>query len=361
MEENNSSQIEYDLRDYLIYRAATISVLLIFFLCLGMGFFAFSESNRFKDIFGYDTPTYIMFSVPICGIFLIGIYVLFIDRKKYIQYLKRNHYLIPFDKKEYGYDLNNLPKQNVNNLGKKFRNQNKFVAHTLSVITTVIFIASFIITKSPHPVFTVIMVIVTVCYYKYTSKTHFCGELDKEAQCEKLLPKISVLKFAEALLIMGTILFCFFIADKHLPVNIPLFYNQTMRYYKATEPEKYKLFMDKLPSNAQEVEFCASETGLCYVYFKAPGTAEQYCNDLNEMEDIELIQIDLPEEKYYEFTLKLHNYMSIHKMQPIGGADNFIIYTYFPNNTQENAGYDWYIVLVPDTGEILFGYIKLPL
>ncbi len=209
-----------------------------------------------------------------------------------IKRLSRKGYIVPYNKKDYGKSLELLSQEEKKKYTKTYPVSKRYLTIAAIVITVLSGIYMVTFAKMPHFIVWFGMVLFMIYYIIEGTRSFYREELDDKAASEKRMKRGYIFRAIEFVIIYGLLLTNLFVADYHLLPQGPRQYEQAIRYYKRTEPEKYRIFPDKIPNNASDYfrDFNMSYDGRCYVYFMlVDGDIEEYCDYFESLDESVII------------------------------------------------------------------------
>lgn len=298
---DKSDKLYIDIKDINRVRLLLLAVLTLFLA--DSTIFAYFSC---KDIDSISAGFAIVLLYPcLLGLVVILSVIYFVMRGE-IKTLAKNGYIVPFNKKDYGKSLEILSQEEKKKYTKTYPVSKRYLTIAAIVITVLSGIYIMTFAKMPHFIVWSGMALFMIYYIIEGTRSFYREELDDKAASEKRIKRGYIFRVVEFVIIYGLLLTNLFVADYHLLPRGPRQYEQAISYYKRTEPEKYRIFPDKIPNNASDYfrDFNMSYDGKCYVYFMlVDGDIEEYCNYFESLDESVIIYTmdDSGYEEKYEY------------------------------------------------------------
>lgn len=344
-------KIKYDRKDVRLYgKLALISFLLmVFFIVFAIVYDLFVERN-----YNATVITILLLGTPCSVIVCLCTALLYLDGKIYISDLKQNGFVVPESKRFCDYKLSALIREEQSPQEGTIHKRHLVLAIVTGVITIVTAVYTMTLSKVPHPVVVVIMLLITGLLFWQSFNRFFKNDIDIDAEDSRwirprVVPAMVGVGMGLFVLWMGVQLIHF------LPISNVHYYAQIVRYHKREDAQEYRYYMDRLPSYAEDIRF-VSWGNACGVSFYVPQEnvkdIQAYYEGIGDPYIIHTIQDG--EEEFTKLCNRIKDYTTYFRSEDYA---NCMVYE-FPGWYVDQWGNttSWHVIMDTNRGEIGYGY-----
>lgn len=324
-------QIKFDKRDLKIYKWLWIITGIVAFIGL-IPFLMFlnkkiGETTLTQDKLFYTGLIMLYFGGGLWLIFSVK----FAEAAGYLKRLEKYGFIVPDRKKSYQNDLDRLIQHGQACVEYESQKSRSSIILTVisGVLTVFAVVFNFTMTRMPHVIAILILIVMTGCFARQISPGKFRDDVDIYGDIKRKVRKNIPGGIVEILLIFAMTMVFFVELPDDLPFNKPaVFYHQSIRYEKERN-NIYDLFPDYLPKNAEDVTLRCGYGGVCVSFYTTQEQIEEYMEIYGQQQGLTDIYTYENDKDFEQHLWLAETY--IHTMNAVPKNENCYLYLFFEN------------------------------